>query len=67
MRRLIINLLRLANQLWDPANLADEVIQIIGFIKDSVISLDSYTTELASYIVKVNKSTKGKQPAKIAS
>lgn len=67
VRQPIVNLLGLANQLEDPSNSYQEIVQIIDYIKESVFSLDSYTKELTSYISEVNKSAKGKQPSKIAS
>ena len=67
VRKPIVNLLGLANQLEDPTNSNDEMAQIIGYIKESVVSLDSYTKELASYICEVNKREKDKQPIEIFS
>lgn len=64
VRQPIVNLLGLANQLEDPTNSIDERIKIISYIKESVVSLDSYTKELTSFICEVNKKIKGKQPEK---
>lgn len=64
VRQPIVNLLGLANQLEDPTNSNDEIIKIISYIKQSVVTLDSYTKELTSYICEVNKNAKRKQPAK---
>lgn len=64
VRQPIVNLLGLANQLEDPTNSNDEIMKIISYIKQSVVSLDSYTKELTSYICEVNKNAKGKQPTK---
>jgi PAS domain S-box-containing protein len=64
VRKPIVNLLGLANQLEDPANSNDEMVQIISYIKESVVALDLYTKDLASYICEVNKNAKGKQSVK---
>ena len=60
VRKPIVNLLGLANQLDDPANSNDEIMKIVSYIKESVASLDSYTRELTSYICEVNKKVKEK-------
>lgn len=64
VRQPIANLLGLANLLEDPSNTNNEIMKIIGCIKESVVSLDSYTKELTSYICQVNKNAKGNQPTK---
>lgn len=61
VRQPIVNLLGLANQLEDSTNSNEEMMKIIGYIKESVASLDSYTKELTSYISEVNKNAKGEQ------
>lgn len=61
VRQPIVNLLGLANQLEDSTNSNEEMMEIIGYIKESVASLDSYTKELTSYISEVNKNAKGEQ------
>ena len=43
VRQPIVNLLGLANQLEDPTNSNDEIIKIISYIKQSVVTLDTYT------------------------
>jgi PAS domain S-box-containing protein len=60
VRKPIVNLLGLANQLDDPTNSNDEIMKIVRYIKESVASLDSYTRELTSYICEVNKKVKEK-------
>lgn len=67
VRQPIVNLLGLARQLEDPTNSNDEVTQIVSFIKESVVLLDSFTKELTSFIYKVNKGEKEKQPIRIFS
>ena len=67
VRQPIVNLLGLANQLEDFTNSKDEVLKIVGYIKESVATLDSFTKELTSFIYKVNKREKDKQPIKIFS
>ena len=61
VRQPIANLLGLANLLEDPSNSNKEMMKIIRCIKESVVSLDSYTKELTSFICQVNKNAKGKQ------
>lgn len=61
VRQPIANLLGLANLLEDPSNSNNEMMKIIRCIKESVVSLDSYTKELTSFICQVNKNAKGKQ------
>jgi signal transduction histidine kinase len=63
VRQPIVNLLGLANQLEDPTNTQDEILKIVGYIKDSVVSLDSYTKELTFYMCELNKNAKEKQPS----
>lgn len=65
VRQPIVNLLGLASQLEDPTNSNDEVTQIVSFIKQSVVLLDSFTKELTAFICKVNKGKKENQPIKI--
>jgi PAS domain S-box-containing protein len=67
VRQPIVNLLGLANQLEDPTNSKDEIMKIISYIKESVVSLDSYTKELTFFICEVNKNVKEKQPTKLLS
>ncbi|MBA4317922.1 MAG: PAS sensor protein [Flavobacterium sp.] len=67
VRQPIVNLLGLANQLEDPTNSNDDMMKIISYIKQSVVTLDSYTKELTSYICEVNKNAKRKQPTKKSS
>ena len=58
VRTPIVNILGLANQLEDFKASDPEVIKIVGYIKESVVSLDSYTKELTSYICEVKKNVK---------
>jgi len=67
VRQPIVNLMGLANQLEDFTNSKDEVLKIVAYIKESVATLDSFTKELTTFIYKVNKSEKEKQPIKIFS
>ena len=60
VRKPIANLMGLANQLEDPTNSNDEMVQIIRYIKESVVSLDAYTKDLTTYICEVNKNVSGK-------
>lgn len=61
VRKPIVNLLGLANQLEDPTNSNDEIMKIISYIKESVATLDSYTKELTFYISKLNTNAKNNQ------
>jgi PAS domain S-box-containing protein len=60
VRQPILNLLGLANQLEDFTNSKEEVTKIVGYIKESIFSLDAFTKELTSYICEVNKNVKRK-------
>jgi PAS domain S-box-containing protein len=65
VRQPIVNLLGLANQLEDETNSKAEMLKIIGYIKESVVTLDAFTKELTTFIHKANKNQKDKQPIKI--
>lgn len=58
VRQPILNLLGLANQLEDFTNTKEEVTNIINSIKESVLSLDSFTKDLTTLIY--NKKEKEK-------
>jgi len=67
VRQPIVNLLGLANQLEDFTNSKEEMLKIVGCIKESVVTLDSFTKELTTFIYKVNKREKEKQSINIFS
>jgi PAS domain S-box-containing protein len=67
VRQPIVNLLGLANQLEDFTNSKEEMLKIVGCIKESVVTLDSFTKELTTFIYKVNKREKEKQSINVFS
>ena len=64
VRHPIVNLLGLTNQLEDFNNSKEDISKIVGFIKESVLTLDNHTKELTLYISEVNKTSKDKPPYK---
>jgi PAS domain S-box-containing protein len=64
VRHPITNLLGLIYQLEDCINSKEEIIKIVDFIKESVLTLDYQTKELTLYISEVNKTAKDKLPYK---
>lgn len=55
VRQPIANILGLANQLEENTNSPDEILKIVGYIKQSALSLDIFTKELTAFIHEVKR------------
>lgn len=58
VRQPITNILGLANQLDSPPNSPEEIIKIIGYMKQSALSLENFTSELTSFIYDIKQNQK---------
>lgn len=50
VRQPIVNILGIANLLDNPINSPDELKKLVGYIKQSALSLDTTTNELTAFI-----------------
>lgn len=55
VRQPITNILGLANQLDSPPNSPEEIIKIIGYMKQSALSLENFTSELTTFIYDIKQ------------
>ena len=62
VRHPVVNILGLANQLEDFINSKEDMLKIVGFIKESALILDNHTKELTLFISEVKKTIKDKLP-----
>jgi PAS domain S-box-containing protein len=58
VRQPIANIMGIANQLEGFTNSSDEMIKMVGYIKQSVLSLDTFTRELTTFIYEEKETSK---------
>lgn len=66
VRQPVANILGLADQFDHFINSPDEIIKMIGFTKESALSLDAFTKELTTFIYEVKEMNKKKNSQIIA-